>query len=317
MFEHILVPLDGSALAERVLPHVVAIARTFDARVTLLRTVEGEQGADSQCTIDPLNWEIRKSEAQAYLEETAQSLDEIGLPVDQALLEGDAAERIIDYAGAHEVDLIVISSHGQSGLSEWNISSVVQKVILGAYTPALIVRAYRPAPDDLQGLRYRRVLVPLDGSQRAESVLPLAEALTRPEKATLLLAHVVAEPTPPRRIAMSDEERTLIDRLTEINRRQAQEYLDKVASRLSVDVQDHVLHGNTPVALHELVESQDADLVMINAHGHSGEAMWPYGSVALNFIAYGTTPLLIVQDMARDEIKETEAEKAAQETTGH
>jgi nucleotide-binding universal stress UspA family protein len=317
MFEHILVPLDGSALAEKVLPHAVIMARTFDARITLLRAVERQFGAEMPSVIDPMNWEIRKSEAQAYLDEVGTRLAEMDLQVHQILAEGPAAERIIDFARANDVDLIVISSHGRSGLTEWNISSVVQKVILGAYTPALIVRAYRPVPADLADLSYRRVLVPLDSSQRAECVLPLAAALVRSQDSMLLLAHVVSEPEAPRRIGMTDEARKLIEQLTRLNREQARDYLEGVTSRLSVPVEPHVLEGNTPVALHELVRTRDVDLVVLNAHGYSGEAAWPYGSVALNFIAYGNTPLLIMQDIPREEIRTTAAEQVAQERKGH
>ena len=317
MFEHILVPLDGSALAEKVLPHAVTMAQTFDARLTLLRAVERRSDAEAQSVIDPLSWEIGKSEAEAYLDQIRARLADTDLQVDQMLSEGAAAERIIGFARTNDVDLIVISSHGRSGLSEWNISSVVQKVILGGYTPALIVRAYRPGPADLGDLSYRRVLVPLDGSQRAECVLPLAVALARSQDSMLLLARVVAEPEAPRRIAMTDEERILVDRLTELNQRQARDYLERVASSLSVKVEPHVLEGNTPVALHKLVQERDVDLVVLNAHGYSGEAAWPYGSVALNFIAYGNTPLLIMQDIPREEIETTAAEKAAQERKGH
>jgi nucleotide-binding universal stress UspA family protein len=317
MFEHVLVPLDGSALAEKVLWHAVTIARTFEARITLLTAVERGPDAAEPVAIDPLNWEIRKSQARAYLDEVHTRLSEMGLDIDQILLEGSPAERIIEFTQTEDVDLVVLCSHGRSGLSEWNISSVVQKVILGAYTPALIVRAYRPVPSELSGLRYRRVLVPLDGSQRAECVLPVAAALVRALDSTLLLGHVVEEPEAPRRIAMTDEERELVDQLTELNRRQAQAYLDSVASRLSVEVELHVLEGNTPVALHELAQSREVDLIVLNAHGYSGKAAWPYGSVTLNFIAYGDTPLLIMQDIPREEIGQTEAEKAAQEHTGH
>jgi nucleotide-binding universal stress UspA family protein len=317
MFEHILVPLDGSALAEKVLPHAVTMGQTFAARITLLRVVERGPDAEMQSVIDPLNWEIRKSEAQAYLDQIRARLAETDLQVDQILSEGSAAERIIGFAQENEVDLIVISSHGRSGLSAWNINSVVQKVILGAHTPSLIVRAYRPVPSELRGLRYRRVLVPLDGSQRAECVISLAAALVRPTDSTMLLAHVVAEPEAPRRIAMNDEEQELVDRLTELNRQQARAYLEGAASRLSVETELHVLEGNTPVALHELVQTRDVDLVVLNAHGYSGEAAWPYGSVALNFIAYGNTPLLIMQDIPREEMGITAAKKAAQERKGH
>ena len=79
--------------------------------------------------------------------------------------------------------LIILSSHGQSGLSEWNVSSVVQKIVLRARTSIMIVRAYQRIPPETAGLRYRRILVPLDGSQRAECVLPVAVTLARSHEA--------------------------------------------------------------------------------------------------------------------------------------
>jgi nucleotide-binding universal stress UspA family protein len=79
MFEHILVPLDGSALAEKVLPHAVTMGQTFAARITLLRVVERGPDAEMQSVIDPLNWEIRKSEAQAYLDQIRARLAETDL----------------------------------------------------------------------------------------------------------------------------------------------------------------------------------------------------------------------------------------------
>ncbi len=69
--------------------------------------------------------------------------------------------------------------------------------------------------------------------------------------------------------------------------------------------------------MHELVAQENIDLVVLSAHGHSGGTKWPYGGVALNFIAYGTTPLLIVQDLSQDERESTQAEMAAREYKGH
>jgi nucleotide-binding universal stress UspA family protein len=318
MFDHILVPLDGSALAEKVLPHVVLLARSFDSRVTLLQVVDQQCEVEKTETVDPLHWEMRKSEAQAYLKETEENLTKVNVNVERIISEGDAAERIVDFARTEEVDLIVLSSHGRGGLSQWNINSVVQKVILRAFVPTLIVRAYQPVTDELVGLKYNRVMVPLDGSKRAEYVLPMAVSLARSQDCKLLLAHALEDLKGPGRIALTEEEKTLIDRLTELNRQQAQKYMKDIASTLSGDVETYVLHGGSiTTQLHELVDEQDVDLVALNAHGFSGEARWPYGSVALNFIAYGTTPLLIMQDLETEEVETTEAAKSAQERRGH
>jgi len=253
---------------------------------------------------------MRKSEAEAYLSEVSTRLQEAGLRVEKIVLEGRAAQRIIDFARDQGVDLMVLSSHGGGGLSGWNIGSVVQKVILRSYTPTMIVRAYRPVTEELSGLRYDRLLVPC--------ILPLATNLARFHQCRLLLAHVVGQPEVPRRAPLTQEEAELIDQITERNRQKGERYLEELKSRLAGDVETRLMVSENPaLTLHQLVEKEKADLVLLAAHGYSGEVQWPYGSVALNFIAYGTTPLLIMQDISEEEREPTPAEKAASESKGH
>lgn len=318
MVDHILVPLDGSSLAECVLPHTVAVGRALDAKVTLLRAVPRESSEPGSPAADPLSWHMRKSEANAYMSSITEQLREVGLEAKSVLAEGRPAGRIIRYARDEDVDLIVLSSHGDSGLSEWNISSVVQKVILRAYTPTMIVRAYQRVPEELTELRYKRLLVPLDGSKRAECTLPWVKPLADFHNATLLLAHVVNRPEVPRRAPLTDEENELVEQLTRLNREQGEAYLEDLRGRLELPVEIHLLvSGDSALALHNLVDEEDADLVVMAAHGYSGETRWPYGSITLNFIAYGSKPLLIVQDVPPEEAPMTEAERAASEYAGH
>lgn len=318
MFDRILVPLDGSNLAESVLPHVVTIAQAFDAQIVLLRVMERRDNEKDEETLSPLRWQLRKSEAEAYLDAVHERLRGIGLQVEKVILEGDAAERIVTFTHEQEVDLLVLSSHGRSGLSKWNINSVVQKVILRAYVPTLIVRAYRAVPEDLEGLRYRKLMAPLDGSQRAEYVLSLATSLAHSQDAQLLLAHVVKKPEIARRAPLTGEEQELVERLVAINRKEGQAYMADLESRLSADVHPRLLVGESIAAsLHRLVRQEEVGLVLLSAHGYSGEAQWPYGSVTLNFIAYGATPLLIVQDISREEAEKLKVEEVAQEKKGH
>jgi nucleotide-binding universal stress UspA family protein len=317
MIDHILVPLDGSSLAECVLPHTVALGQAMDARVTLLRAVEREATPGSQA-VDPLSWHMRKSEADTYLSEIAGRLRDTGLSVKTVLTEGSAPGRIIGYARDEDVGLIIISSHGRSGLSRWNINSVVQKVILQAYAPTMIVRAYQPSPEGLTGLRYQKLLVPLDGSKRAECTLPWADSLAEFHGCRIVLTHVVNRPEVPRRAPLTEEERDLVERLTELNRQEGEAYLQDVSSRLVSAADVRVLvSGNPAAALHQVVDEEDIDLVLMAAHGYSGQARWPYGSIALNFVAYGSTPLLMIQDVPPEEAAMTEAERAARERAGH
>jgi len=318
MFNHVLVPLDGSPLAECVLPHTVAIAQAFGARVTLVRVLVRPSTTNQIRPVDPLDWHFGRAEAKAYLDELTVRLREAGVPTDNTLVEGQAAERIIEFTHGHDVNLIILSSHGRSGLSGWNVSSVVQKIILRAYVPTMIVRAYQPAARDLVGLGYRRLLVPLDCSQRAECVFPPATTLARFHKSELLLVHVVSRSEMPRRAPPTQQEVELANQITELNKLEATRYLEQLKSRLSVDVRTRLLvSDNAAATLHDLVDQESADLVMLSAHGYSGGTKWPYGSTVVNFIAYGTTPLLIVQDLSPDEVERTKAEMFARERKGH
>lgn len=318
MFGHILVPLDGSSLAESALPHAVALAQSFESEVTLVQVVERVTDATRNQAIDPLNWKMRTSEAEAYLDEAGSRLRAVGVHAGRTLLEGKPAERIIEFVRGQDIDLIVLSSHGQGGLSQWNINSTVQKVVMQAYVPTLIVRAYQPAVSGLGELRYQRLMVPLDGSQRAEAALSLAVALARAQRASLVLAHVISKPEVPRRVPLTGEEAGLIERFVELNRKVATRYLSDLETQFTMDIETRLLvAGDTTAALHQLVEEEGVDLVVLSAHGYSGEARWPFGSVALNFIAFGSTPLLIVHDMPKDEVETSAAEKAAGEEAGH
>lgn len=318
MFEHLLVPLDGSRLAECVLPHTVALAEAFGARVTLLSALERAHETSRSQSVSPLGWQIRRAEASTYLGGMTGRLQELDVRTESVILEGQAAERIIEFARDNHVELIVISSHGRSGLSGWNVSSVVQKIVLRAYVPVMIVRAYQPFTNDLRGHRYRRMLVPLDCSQRAECVLPLATTLAQFHESQLILAHVVSRPETPHRVPLTQEEIELANQITERNQQEAARYLEGLCLRLGVDVETRlIVADNAASALHELVDQERVDLVVLSAHGYTGGTKWPYGSVALSFVAYGATPLLIVQDLSPGEIERTQAEMAAREYKGH
>ena len=323
MLDKILVPLDESTLAESTLGHVMAIARAFNSKVTLLHVLE-RSGVQEQAQVDPLDWHLRKVEAQTYLESLAERGRALDLLVESLVLEGPAAARIIEHAHEQEFDLIALSSHGRSGLSGWNVSSVAQKVIQRAYRSFLLVRAYQTGKDLQPSIgqpsitHYRRILVPLDGSQRAESILPLAIRLAREHKAELLIAHLVARPEILPRTPLTAEDNELVERLIERNRSEATRYFEQLQSRLPAATQSRLHVGvphpgdNVASALHHLVEREEIDLVVLSAHGYTGDDLRSYGSLVATLISYGATPLLVFQDLPAHEIKPTKAEEATQ-----
>ena len=197
MFNRILVPLDGSTLAERAIPHAEQFARIFGSSIILLQVLDPTSFHENPNPVDPLSWQIRKTEADMYMNGIAariredlaeacmrskvQGNDEKKARVEYSIREGKTAENIVNFAHAENIDLLVISTHGSGGLSRWNISSVTQKVINLIYLPVLIVRAYNQPETENARIHYRRILLPIDSSRRAECALSAGIALARGE----------------------------------------------------------------------------------------------------------------------------------------
>jgi nucleotide-binding universal stress UspA family protein len=303
MLDTILVPLDGSLLAECVLPHVVAVARAFDAKALLLRVVGQNRARGTTHSVDPLNWQINKTETNVYLNKTDTRLQEAGVQTETAYCEGLAADWITDFAEAEGASLIVLSTHGHSGLSHWGMGSVVQRIISSAPTSLLIVRAHEADCAPLTEHHYRRILVPLDGSWRAEHVLPMVISLARFHQAQIHLVHVVKKPEMARHMPPTQEDIELSDRIVARNQEEIARYFDLMQMRSpqeGVDVQTHLLISeDVATALHDFASREQIDLVALSAHGYSGNSEWPYGSIAHNFITHGKVPLLLSQDLVR------------------
>lgn len=322
MINHLLVPLDGSALAECVLPHVIALAPMSNAKVTLLHVMQQPQHEPGTSAVDPIEWHLQKQNSERYLDQIVTKLNSAGvLGVERVILEGSPAHTVIEYSRTNNVDLIVLSTHGQSGLSGWNVSSVVQKILLRAYKSTLLVRAYIPASSDVTKVRYKRLFVGMDGSPRSEFVLPFAIGLAQFHKSQLILETVIEKPQMVNRFPLSKKEEEWINKFVEKNYQAASHYLEQLLAQFSlkdVELKAHVSIGDNAIAvLHDMAEEANADLVLLAAHGHSGEKRWPYGSLTTSFIAYGNSSLLILQDLPENEIHQTRAEIAARESRGH
>jgi nucleotide-binding universal stress UspA family protein len=315
MFHHLLLPLDGSALAECALPHTLAFAHAFNTKVTLLRVLPAHP---SGVPVDVVAWQLQIAEAEAYLDKIAARLQTAGIPAERVVVEGQPANAIIECARRNQVDLVVLCSHGASGLADWHIGGVAQKVLFRSYLSSLLIRACQPIRVEETDLRYRRILAPLDGSLRAECMLPFAASLARAHGAQLLLAHVFRRPEMPRRIPVSSEDLRLADQLVAHNRAYMIEHLEQVRSRLPAGAEVHLLEGDdVAAALHEFALSEQVDLVVMSAHGHVGGNHWPYGSVATNFIVYGATPLLLIQDLPETGYSPTPVEVAMRDLREH
>jgi nucleotide-binding universal stress UspA family protein len=319
VIHHILVPLDGSELAECVLPHLKAIAPVTGARVTLIHVLERSLSRNGNAAlIDPLGWHMQKQESQSYLDRIAERLQKLDLQVDQAILEGNPAETLIEFARNNAVDLFLLSTHGRTGLSEWNVSSVVQKILLRSYKSILLIRAYASLQTD--EVQYKRLFLAIDGSARAEYILPFAMNLAQSHQSNVIFGTVIQRPQAIQRFPLSEEDSAWVQQFTERNQQEASRYLEQLATQFSLkglSAEANILISDNALgSIHDMVEESGSDLVMIAAHGYSGERRWPYGSIASGLIAYGRTPLMILQDLSENEIPPTHAERAVREGKG-
>jgi len=295
---HVLVCLDGSTAGETCLAHALAVAETFGARMTLLRVLEDEKGIASHEPVDAIDWEMRRSEANLYLERTRKLVAKREVPVETRLAQGHAAEQILRLVAEGEVDLVALSTHGEKGRTDWTLSGTSEKVVARAGVSILLVPSFGRMGGDAQ---YRKVLVPLDGSLRAESVLGSLGILARKQQSELILTHAV----PPMQLTYcatpTHRDLELLRTLAARNERVATEYLERTSLRLvreGLDVRT-VLGANEDVRefLGCVAEKEGVDLIAISAHGSTGSRSRRYGAVARDLISEVMVPLLIFQDL--------------------
>jgi len=293
-FRHIAACLNGSAMSELVVPHALAIARAFGGRVTVLRVVE--RGTTGDVPTDPLEWDIRCRQAREHVEQVVRESG-ADVPIAADVLESQAADEIRLWVERHQVDLMVLCRCDAPDPAEWPLARTLLDQMPGS---VLIVHA-PVATHTLVG-RYRRLLVPVDGSPRAESVLPLAARVAASAAAELLVAHVVPGPGLTEVGPPDAEDAELRERVTQRNVRVATAYLDHLRARLNTNASPTrtivVRDGDVRTRLERLVEDEAVDLVVLSSHGHSGRTSVPYGSVTADLVLQSPVPLLIVRPRA-------------------
>lgn len=299
MFTKILVPLDGSPLAERALPHAARLARITGARLLLVRAAlarsfPGKDMTEAQCRA------VR--EAATYLQRVADSLAGRGFAVETAVPYGEAASRIAEEVELRGADLIVMATHGRSGIGRWLYGSVAAKLLAHATAPVLLVRAWEqePQPDPIGDGR-PRVVIPLDGSPFAEEALPVARKLVRALDGELVLLQAigVADPSVPPEVMLD----AFVERDLARNTSAAQDYLGHLADPLireGYPVRIEVGVGAPADVIAAFARNARAKLLVLATHGRTGAGRAFLGSVADAVLRRGNIPLLLVRPRARD-----------------
>jgi nucleotide-binding universal stress UspA family protein len=294
MFTRILVPLDGSAIAEKALPHARALARALQIPITLITVIETAADFSKKKTryLDTLIEDgVRTSEE--YLKKISKTFS--GAAVQYRVEKGRAEDAIIMNAAADSGTLITMATHGRSGLDRWLLGSITEKVVRGANNPLLVVRANEETSSEGEAAP-DSIIVPLDGSTLAESVLfcvgELAEAFHA--KVTLLRSYSLKQI-----IFSSEEFHPDLDELKGELRWEAMSYLDeKVAelkSRGLVDVFCSVTEGDAAETIIEMGKGAPNALIVMSPHSGSIIKHWVLGSVTEKVLRHANNSVLTIR----------------------
>ncbi len=315
--QRILLCLDRSARAECSIPYAIAIAKALEGAVTIVSVLQAHtERPGGAPTNDAVDWEIGRQEAQAYLErvqgDLAQALQK---PVEVRLEQGKPSDRILDLMREIGADITILDSGGEGPGSVSTLGSTVQQVVTGASSSLLIVHPVSSSSPVAVTFAPHRIMVPLDGSIRAESVLPTAARIAKFVKGELLLVHAVQEPVSSEILqegADLEAARDLAGRLEGA----AATYLDRLKSRMvsdGVSAQTLVIrHSNEHESMLAIAQADQTDLVVLAAHGCGSDSRRSLGSVTSALLAHSAVPLLVLQDLPEQKLERAPASDGKQ-----
>lgn len=284
-----------------VFQHTKAIASSLDLPVKLIHVMQG--AASEICPSDPIEWQIKQREAQDYLSRILETEHEPLVLKDRLLLNGHSGEEIASWARENSGNLMAMTTRcGMEKFDNWytgrdlTLGRTAQTVLDGSSASLLLIP---PETVETDVVRYRRLLVPLDGSCRAESVLPFAVRIARKHGADLILAHIVSAPEVVA-AGLDDREATrLVSKFRQFNQQNARTYLNRLQSRLSsgdLNIKVVVESGrDARDGLLKIADQQDVDLFVLSGRGKGAMNDICCGSVARHIAANSRLPLLLIR----------------------
>lgn len=299
MFNPIVVPLDGSELAEQALAPARTLALHSHAELRLVRVatpkqmfVPAEPGYGVLYPDQSLVEERKEAEHYFAGLRAAYADDDLQLHVE--IPQGDVAGAVVDAARQAHARLVIMSSHGYSGVKRWLLGSVAEKVLYAAPCPVWVVRAATPP---------RQMLITLDGSTLAEEVLLPAFSVARCFGAKVTLLRVVPEIAGHEIETLDKFERGFGRRLVEETHEAAADYLSRVADRFrEADLELHTAVRSGPAGdtILEYAERHAVDLVAMTTHGRTGLRRWIYGSVTHKVLSQLPCSMLVARSAVDD-----------------
>jgi nucleotide-binding universal stress UspA family protein len=297
MNDRILVPLDGSPRAEQILVQVARLLRREDAQVLLVRVVPAP-GAFAGVPVQEQQ-DAERASAQAYLAETARTLEAQGVRAVPLLREGPPAEAILQAASDEGATMIAISTHGRSGAARWLFGSVAEKVLRAAPVPVLLMRSFRkgprgvPLPSGPGEIPFRRILVPVDGSAHSLQAIGPAAVFASLFGAKVDVLCVEDPPLPRLGVKLPKASRARPrpgPGATAAARTAADRFRE-----FGVPAQPKAVLGEPAEEILATAEATGAGLIAMATHGRSGMSRWALGSVTERVLRHSTLPLLITR----------------------
>ena len=298
MYTKILVPLDGSALAEQVLPYVRTLAVELKIPVELMGVVDmAELGshisAEKGRYLDTLIEDSVRDCAE-YLKGIVQTFSHVN--VSFAVEKGSAAEVIIAKAVADKETLITMATHGRSGINRWLLGSVAEKVLRGSANPMLMVRAKAEAKAE-GAATLKSILVPLDGSEVAESVLPAALEIAKKLNIEIVLFRAFNVPYTV--FGAVRDHLPVVDELLGGIKAEARDYLEKKTEELKKQGANKISYvlnqGISADQIISLGRKTPDNLIAMCTHGWSGVKGWVLGGITETVVRHSGDPVLIIR----------------------
>ena len=311
MYSKIIVPLDGSDIAEQALPYAELVAASLSVPVELVQAYDilpsGLLGAGRRASVVSQLRTGARERAVASVEPARQRLADAGLEVDVVVQHGPAADIIAAQAGIDPNALVVMCTHGRGGISRWVMGSVADKVLHTVPNPVLIVRATVTGPAS-PSTSLKSVIVPMDGSTLSELALPHAVSVAAALSARITVMQV--SPTAdyyrrqfvvvtPEMGAIPDFDPVSPDEMADEDSATISEYLDDVSNRLAIDHAHgvetaHVVDDNVAQSIIDRASTQPC-LVVMTTHGRSGVGRLVLGSITDRVVRHSNLPVLVIR----------------------
>ncbi len=298
MLQRILVPLDGSTVAEGVLPYVRALAPALKVKVEFLKVGERDAAVDIANPMvgqymDRVGASLR-SQSEDYLNNIKRTFKDTDVTYGTRI--GKPAEIIAEEGAKEEDTLIAMSTHGRGGVGRWLMGSVTDKVIHMGTTPMLVVRATEEGAPVAE-TELKTIIVPLDGSDIAEAVLPMVTTIAKALGLEVLLIRSISLPTTyaagPEYAPWPTED------FTEEMEKQATVALEKTAVELKragvANVRIMVVTGPPAIQVVDIAKDTPNSLVIMSTHGRSGVGRFVLGSVADRVVRHAGSPVLLMR----------------------